>query len=648
MATMRAPKSTFTGCATVTLLALTVSMPLWPAAAEATSAPGPTGPGALELVVDSSGSMAGPDPSGGTKIDAARRALAGVLGVLPEASLVGVRTYGGQYADRERGCTDTRLVVPVGPLARSTATAALASLRPVGYTPLASSLRAAVADLPTDRPRTVVLVSDGEETCGGDPCAVARELAGQGVGLTVDTVGYGVDTRTRDQLRCVAAAAGGDYTEAPDGQALTVGLARVADQGLRRYEPTGTPITGSKEPLGAPLIAPGQYVDALDPAERAYYALDLADGVTPYFAATLVHPPGEVAGSSYDSPTIALYGADGTKCGSKTQGTSQSNGGTASTVVAVPGAAGSDWTGSFSSSDGGCGTAGHYTLSVERDASGKGQAALPLELRVLVEPPPVDRTALPPAPVGVPAALPAPVLRAPLTPVTGGGSFGTAAELRPGSSTDSIRPGETVYYRVPVGWGQRLAFTAQIPPPQPGEVALPNAPLTALVAGPAREELTLLDGEKTSDYFSGRYDDDGANLSGSTAPVLFRNRDVDEDALTPLSLAGDHYLVVQLGTSREHGDVALPLRLAVEVTGEQAGAPQYAKAAGAVDPAQTSAGPQAGASRGSSDGGIPWRTVGYAGGGVAALALAGALLLLPVLRPRATRGGSPRRPVAPR
>lgn len=414
---------------------------------------------------------------------------------------------------------------------------------------------------------------------------------------------------------------------AGDDRAAVAGPVPVTDPAPRRYQATGTAVTGSTELLGAPALAPGRYLDALDPGERVYYALDLADGVTPYLAATLVPAAEPPEGRRDDTLTVALYGPDGRTCGSVSGSTSQSDGGTASTVVASPGAVGSGWTGPFSASSSSCGAAGSYRLSVERDGD-QGSAALPLELRVLVEPPPANRSVLPASPSAVPAALPTPVPRAPLTPVTGGSSFATATGLTPGAFTDSVRPGETVYYRVTVGWGQRLAFTAQVPPAQPGAAAsLPTSSLTAFVAGPALRQLTLLDGARTDDGYSGR-DEDGATVTGSTAPVLFRNRDVDQDTLEPLSLAGDHYLVVQLGTSQEHGDVAVPLRLAVEVTGEQAGAPQYARVPGAA-PVE--------ADRGAAQrGGLPWRRIGYGAGGLAALLAAGALLR-PVLPRRAPR-----------
>ncbi|WP_213960019.1 hypothetical protein, partial [Escherichia coli] len=133
----------------------------------------------------------------------------------------------------------------------------------------------------------------------------------------------------------------------------------------------------------------------------------LAEGVTPYLSATLVHPPGEVAGSGFDNVKITLYGTDGKQCGAQSETTSQSQGGTAATVVAAPGEVDGEWGSPFSS--GTCGAPGRYVFSAERDDAGTGQDALPVEVRVLLEPAVRDRTALPPAPLAVPMPLPAPV-----------------------------------------------------------------------------------------------------------------------------------------------------------------------------------------------------------------------------------------------
>jgi len=88
-----------------------------------------------------------------------------------------------------------------------------------GYTPIAYSLGQAANDFPADaKERVIVLVSDGKETCQGDPLVAAKALAGKGI--IIHTVGFIVDTAARGQLQAIASATGGSYFDAPVGPEL--------------------------------------------------------------------------------------------------------------------------------------------------------------------------------------------------------------------------------------------------------------------------------------------------------------------------------------------------------------------------------------------------------------------------------------------
>jgi hypothetical protein len=88
-----------------------------------------------------------------------------------------------------------------------------------GYTPIAYSLGQAANDFPADaKERVIVLVSDGKETCEGDPVVAAKVLAAKGI--TVHTVGFIVDTAARGQLQAIAQMTGGSYFDAPVGPEL--------------------------------------------------------------------------------------------------------------------------------------------------------------------------------------------------------------------------------------------------------------------------------------------------------------------------------------------------------------------------------------------------------------------------------------------
>jgi hypothetical protein len=99
--------------------------------------------------------------------------------------------------------------------------AAIEDINPKGKTPITRSLRAAVDILRTEEgTSTVVLVSDGEETCDPDPCAAPRELMGTGVDFVVHVIGFDVNDEQRAQLECIADAGGGRYFTAANAEDL--------------------------------------------------------------------------------------------------------------------------------------------------------------------------------------------------------------------------------------------------------------------------------------------------------------------------------------------------------------------------------------------------------------------------------------------
>ena len=173
------------------------------------------------LILDASGSMNAKLPHGETRIAVAQRAIKGVAGFVPPQAQLSLRMYGAQSPSSRKNCQDTHLAVPFGPAAASSAsiTAAVDSAKAQGYTPIAYSLEQAANDFPADaKERVIVLVSDGKETCRGDPVVVAKAFAGKGI--TIHTVGFIVDTAARGQLQAIAQATGGTYFDAPVGPEL--------------------------------------------------------------------------------------------------------------------------------------------------------------------------------------------------------------------------------------------------------------------------------------------------------------------------------------------------------------------------------------------------------------------------------------------
>jgi hypothetical protein len=176
---------------------------------------------AVLLILDASGSMNARLPNGETRMAVAQRAIKGVAGFVPAQAQLSLRMYGAQSAANQKNCQDTHLAVPFGPASASggAITTTVDGARAQGYTPIAYSLGQAANDFAAGaKERVIVLVSDGKETCQGDPVLAAKALAA--AGITVHTVGFVVDSAARGQLQAIARLTGGTYFDAPVGPEL--------------------------------------------------------------------------------------------------------------------------------------------------------------------------------------------------------------------------------------------------------------------------------------------------------------------------------------------------------------------------------------------------------------------------------------------
>ncbi|MFF7124424.1 MULTISPECIES: VWA domain-containing protein [unclassified Streptomyces] len=235
----------------------------------------------VELVLDVSGSMRTRDIDGGSRMAAAKQAFNEVLDATPEEVQLGIRTLGANYRgnDRITGCKDTEQLYPVGPLNRTEAKTAVATLAPTGWTPIGPALQKAAADLDGgDGTRRIVLISDGEDTCQPlDPCEVAREIAAKGIGLTIDTLGLVPDAKTREQLSCIADATGGTYTDVRHKEELSDRVGQLVD---RAADPVVTPVAteGANECAKAPSLKSGLYTDRAEFGQQRWYKVDVNPG----------------------------------------------------------------------------------------------------------------------------------------------------------------------------------------------------------------------------------------------------------------------------------------------------------------------------------------------------------------------------------
>lgn len=181
----------------------------------------------VEMILDASGSMQG-DVGGERKIDIARRALIDFVGTLPEEANVSLRVYGqvgsSAKADRARSCAASELALPFQKLDRTKFSETINSFEPRGWTPVAGSLEKARDDFSGLDPETnsnfVYLVSDGKETCGGDPVSAASALAADDIQAEVNIVGFDVAPKAARQLKQAAKSGGGGYYDAGNATEL--------------------------------------------------------------------------------------------------------------------------------------------------------------------------------------------------------------------------------------------------------------------------------------------------------------------------------------------------------------------------------------------------------------------------------------------
>ena len=535
--------------------------------------------GTLLMVLDSSGSMKEPDASGSTKIAAAKQALTTVVDKLPEAAPVGLRVYGATVFEKSDpgACTDSQLVVPIGPADKPALKQAIGRYKPYGETPIAYSLQQAAKDLGTKGQRTIVLVSDGEETCDADPCAVARAIHDKGIDLKINVVGLHVDAAAKKQLTCVAKAGGGKYYDADDAADLTATLDQTALRAFRPFTLSGTPVQGATTESAAALqVEPGQYTDELggtaEETGRRFYTIEPAPGASVHVGFTAYPPAREGAQGYKDAAKLALRTPDGTECVSATS--LQMQAGTRPILVGslafIP-----------QQVDEGspCASAEHLVLEIQR---GTGDAIanpapetgmIAFEFLVVPEPPLADDNGLP-EPLGTDTV---PVQDAVVAPgeqrgkTAGGGGFSQAATLEPGTWTDSIQPGEVLFYRVRAEWGQTPAVSFKVHPSAQAEQVLGasgvNAKLDAF--GPTRAQVHNADLHSVVAT-------QPTTLTSSLLPVRYRNREgalSDGSARRRMALAGYYYFTITMDTA--DGKFELPMDVSVAVSGEPSGQPNY-------------------------------------------------------------------------
>jgi len=223
----------------------------------------------LEIVLDVSGSMKA-QLGTSDRWQTALGVLSEVVTALPEDLQVGLRVYGHRYSSKSaQTCQDTQLLVPLAALDRTKIISAAQALQPRGETPLVRSVLESVNDLKKAGGGSVIVITDGEESCGGNLDAAARQIKASGVQATLSIVGFTLGGKAVEaQLGALASSTGGRYYGAQDGPQLSRAVRLAALQRLP-YDVFDTQnklvASGQTSQLGREL-RPGTYrvrIDAL-------------------------------------------------------------------------------------------------------------------------------------------------------------------------------------------------------------------------------------------------------------------------------------------------------------------------------------------------------------------------------------------------
>ncbi|TDB03242.1 VWA domain-containing protein [Halomonas marinisediminis] len=209
----------------------------------------------IVIVYDASGSMWG-QIEGSSKIEIARDVMAELVDHWDTDTNLGLVAYGHR---RQGDCRDIETLVEPGPIDKAHFIDTVNAIKPVGKTPISASVQHA-ADLLAyrDNPATVVLVSDGVETCNADPCALSEQLASQGVEFTAHVIGFDLEDEAHASLSCIAENTGGLFVPASNADELHAALAQVKDA-VNKAPPAPEPAP-EPEPPEVSVSGPDQVV----------------------------------------------------------------------------------------------------------------------------------------------------------------------------------------------------------------------------------------------------------------------------------------------------------------------------------------------------------------------------------------------------
>ncbi len=179
-------------------------------------------PDNLFLILDASGSMANSE-QGVQKIEVIKKILLKSAEKFRKFKKIGLMVFGHTRAG---DCNDVELLLPLKKLDPKLFSKKIKEIHPKGLAPLALALEKAAAILPGKERNLIIFISDGPDTCLGQPCLKAQKLVEKTFSY-INVIGYKIDKRSKQQLPCIAKAGKGEYFAAENGQQLETVLAKI-------------------------------------------------------------------------------------------------------------------------------------------------------------------------------------------------------------------------------------------------------------------------------------------------------------------------------------------------------------------------------------------------------------------------------------
>lgn len=239
----------------------------------------PNGLTAIEVIFDASGSMWKKMPDGRTRIEVARSVLSKLITEsMPDKVPFALRVFGNRKA---RSC-QTDLEYSLKPLNRNNILSTINKISPKNRskTPIAKSLSLVKKDLEkVSGNRVVILLTDGKETCDGDPKKEIEKLKSLGIGLQINIVGFAIDDeKLQKQFKEYAQIGGGQYFSAINEAELRLSLDSAVKPMYRVYDDKNNLVATGRVNDEAHELLPGEYRVEFSDKSRAVETIEIISG----------------------------------------------------------------------------------------------------------------------------------------------------------------------------------------------------------------------------------------------------------------------------------------------------------------------------------------------------------------------------------